>query len=272
MSARVRKEPVHVAVAVPDGDTLLAWAADPHKRLAAAVVFKNATGGMALETLVLKAAYCVSYQETFVAGDAQDGAYTAHLVLSDPDGFVIKAGGPGAAFVAPAAREHGVPGVAVAMIQQGSTALKKGGLRANTPEHKATRWAEYQAANATNPKAWTQARWEKQYDVNMRNASGGLAREREYAKAMNAESKTLKTPLTFRQIDMFIADEKYCGQLKTGKMSLNKQARLMDIPKDAALVKRGYEVGYILEKGASKPFLDALTRAGVAFKIGPQIP
>jgi len=152
------------------------------------------------------------------------------------------------------------------------TSQKKDGLSAGSPEHKATRWAEYQAANATNPKAWPQARWEKQYETNMRNASGGLAREQEYTKAMNAESKTLKTPLTFRQIDVFIADEKYCGQLKTGKMSLNKQARLADILKDAALVRRGYTVEYVLEKGASKPFLDALTKAGVGFKIGPQIP
>ena len=68
---------------------------------------------MALETLVLKAAYCVSYRKTFVTGDARDGAYTTHLVLSDPDGFVIQAGGPGVAFVAPAAREHGVPGVVI---------------------------------------------------------------------------------------------------------------------------------------------------------------
>jgi hypothetical protein len=53
---------------------------------------------------------------------------------------------------------------------------------------------------------------------------------------------------------------------------LNKQARLEDLPKDAELVKQLYEVEYILEKGASKPFLVALDRAGVTYKIGPQIP
>lgn len=106
----------------------------------------------------------------------------------------------------------------------------------------------------------------------MRNATDGLAREREYAHAMSAESKTVKTRLTYRQIDLFIEDERYCGQLKTGYMSLNKQARMEDIPKDAELVKDFYQVEYILEKGASKPFLRALDEAGVAYKIGPQIP
>ena len=88
---------------------------------------------------------------------------------------------------------------------------------------------------------------------------------------MNAVSKTLKTPLTYRQIDMYVEEERYCGQLKTGKMSLNKQARLQDIPKDAELVKNGYAVEYILEKGASKPFLAALDEAGATYKTGPQI-
>ena len=59
--------------------------------------------------MALAAAYCVSYQEEFQDGDANNGAYVCHLVLSAPDGFTIQAGGPVTAFVAPAAREHGVP-------------------------------------------------------------------------------------------------------------------------------------------------------------------
>ena len=196
--------------------------------------------------------------------------------MSDPDGFTLQAGGPAAAFVALAAREHGVPGVAAlvgtAIGGAVSASQRKDGLQAGSPEHKATRWAEYQAATATNPKAWPLERWEKQYEVNMRNASGGLAREGEYRTAMNATSKTLKTPLTYRQIDLYKEDEQYCGQLKTGKMSLNKQARLFDLPKDEQLVQSNFQVEYILEKGASKQFLAALERIGATYKIGPQIP
>ena len=109
VSTKVRYEPVHLTLAVPDGDALLAWAADPQKRQAAAVVFRTANGGSPLETLLLQAAYAVSYHEEFAHGDVNNGAYVCHLVLSDPGGFFIQAGGPAAAFVAPAAREHGVP-------------------------------------------------------------------------------------------------------------------------------------------------------------------
>ena len=42
VSTKVRHEPVHLTLAVPDNDALLAWAADARKRQAAHVVFRNA--------------------------------------------------------------------------------------------------------------------------------------------------------------------------------------------------------------------------------------
>jgi hypothetical protein len=81
----------------------------------------------------------------------------------------------------------------------------------------------------------------------------------------------VKTSQTNRQVDVFVEESEYMGQIKTGKVTLTEQAKI-DIAKDAELVKRGYEVEYILEKGASKPFLEALDNAGVKYKIGPQIP
>jgi hypothetical protein len=63
VSANVRYGPVQLVLDVPDGDVLPAWAADPHKRQATAVVFLDANGGRAVETLRLSAAYCVAYQE-----------------------------------------------------------------------------------------------------------------------------------------------------------------------------------------------------------------
>ena len=274
--ARVRYGPVQLRLSVPAGDLLPCWAADPHKRLLAYLLFRDADGGGVLETLTLPAAYCVGYQETFVAGSLTEGAYVCDLTLVDPDGHRWQAGGPGA-YVPAAARDHGRPAgtaslAAATALTADSAAIAGGKLLAGTPAHKAARWAAYQAAHAGDPTGWSQARWEKQYEVNMRNPTVGLARERRYATAMNAVSKTLKTSLTYRQIDLFIKSERYCGQLKTGKMSLTKQARVYDIPKDAALVQTGYEVEYILEKGASKPFLQALDKAGVSYKIGPQIP
>lgn len=61
---------------VPAGDMLPAWVADPHKCQATAVVFLDANGGRAVETLRLPAAYCVAYQEQFASEDAAGGALT----------------------------------------------------------------------------------------------------------------------------------------------------------------------------------------------------
>ena len=99
---------------MPDGDLLLAWAADPHKRLLAHLLLRDADAGTVLETLTLPAAYCVSYSETFVAGSLTDGAYVCDLTLADPSGFTLTAGGPGA-YVPAAAREHGSPAGAASL-------------------------------------------------------------------------------------------------------------------------------------------------------------
>jgi hypothetical protein len=84
-------------------------------------------------------------------------------------------------------------------------------------------------------------------------------------------SKTLKTAYTNRQVDIYIEDEEYCGQLKTGKISLGKQ-QLVDIQRDAWLIGQQMTVEYILEQGGNKPLLKALAKIGASVKIGPQIP
>jgi hypothetical protein len=136
-----------------------------------------------------------------------------------------------------------------------------------SPEHKAIRWEQYQARGGK----WDYGRWSKQYDVNMQNPIRGLGREQAYRDALGGESVTVETPLTNRQVDIFRPDDNYMGQLKTGKESLTVD-NIEAIRKDATLVDKGYTVEYILEKGASKPFLDALDNAGISYKIGPQIP
>ena len=113
VSAKVRYGPVQLELDVPEGDVLPAWAIEPHKRQAASVVFFAAAGGQPVETLRLPAAYCVAYQEQFVSGNAQGGAYQCFLTLSDPTGWPLAPGGPAGVFVVPAARSHGVPGTAV---------------------------------------------------------------------------------------------------------------------------------------------------------------
>jgi hypothetical protein len=74
-----------------------------------------------------------------------------------------------------------------------------------------------------------------------------------------------------RQVDIYIEDEDYCGQLKTGKLNLGKQEKI-DLKRDEWLIGRDMTVEYILEKGGSKPLLKELSRIGVSVKTGPQIP
>ncbi|KXT71207.1 hypothetical protein SCRDD08_00132 [Streptococcus cristatus] len=130
-----------------------------------------------------------------------------------------------------------------------------------TPEHKAQRWIDYQNRNGK----WTYERWSKQYDTNMQNASHGLKREQEYREHLGGDSIIIKTDYTRRQID--IANGTSLKQLKTGKVSLTKQAKI-DIQKDIWLMSRGYQVEYVLEKGASKPFLKALEDNNIPYTIG----
>jgi ABC-type phosphate transport system ATPase subunit len=104
----------------------------------------------------------------------------------------------------------------------------------------------------------------------MRNYKVGLDAEAEYRTAMGGTSGTVKTTLSNRQIDILLADELYAGQLKTGKVFLTSE-NILAIQKDAELVKLGWSVEHILEKGASKPYLDALKRAGIKVHIGPKI-
>jgi hypothetical protein len=106
VSTKVRFEPVQLTLDVPEEDILLSWAAAPQQRLAATIVFFDANGGSPIETLRLPSAFCTSYQEVFRVGNTLEGAYQCQLVVVDPDGFTLQAGGPGGVFVAPAPREY----------------------------------------------------------------------------------------------------------------------------------------------------------------------
>jgi hypothetical protein len=149
----------------------------------------------------------------------------------------------------------------------GVKVVKRKRLMPGTAEHKADRWKKYQERGGKKD----YDEWSKQYDTNMRNYEYGAAREVQYRSAMEASEGTLKTPLTNRQIDILKPDEMYAGQLKTGPVSLTKE-NVIAIQKDAELVKQGWQVEHILEKGASKPYLDALEKAGIDVHIGPKIP
>lgn len=111
--ARVRHGLLQLVLNVPDDDQLLNWANTPHQELAGHVTFF--AGEQAQETVSFAAGQCVGYQETFVAARGQDGAYQCALTITTT-GLVLTAGGPSRPFVAPAARDHGLPALASSVV------------------------------------------------------------------------------------------------------------------------------------------------------------
>ena len=107
--------------------------------------------------------------------------------------------------------------------------------------------------------------------------SAKVSREKDYMKMLQdgKKPKRVKTPFTYRHLDIQIGDTKKMYEVKTGKEYYTRESSKIKlsneerIKKDAYLVKRkGYEITWILEKGASKPLLKALDDAGIKYIIG----
>jgi hypothetical protein len=101
----VRHGLLHLTLDVPTDDQLLDWANTVHKTLAGHVTFFEDDRRTARETVSFAAGQCVSYQESFVAGDAEVGAYVCQLIITS-DGLSLAPGGAAPAFMAPAARDY----------------------------------------------------------------------------------------------------------------------------------------------------------------------
>jgi hypothetical protein len=75
VQAKVRHGLLHLTLNVPDTDLILDWSHAPHKPLSGHVTFFEPDQRTARETLSFAAGQCVSYHESFVAGDGAAGAY-----------------------------------------------------------------------------------------------------------------------------------------------------------------------------------------------------
>jgi len=82
VSAKVRSGLITLHLDVPDGDQLLVWAADPHKKHSGYLTFQETDRPIAREVLTFEDGFCVSYAEIFVAGSNAAGAYQCILQIS----------------------------------------------------------------------------------------------------------------------------------------------------------------------------------------------
>ena len=81
-SAGVRGGTISLQLDVPQGDVLLTWAFDAQKKLSGSLVFLQTNYRIPGEELAFEDAFCVSYQEIFLAADTDQGAYRCHVQLS----------------------------------------------------------------------------------------------------------------------------------------------------------------------------------------------
>lgn len=117
VSAKVRAGRVQLLLDVPTDDFLLDWAQAPYKPLAGHVVFFDAKGGVASESVAWEAGHCVGYREEFETGSATTGAYVCQLTIVAPK-LTLHAGAP-TPYAPPAPDEHGQPPVASAPAAAG---------------------------------------------------------------------------------------------------------------------------------------------------------
>jgi hypothetical protein len=89
-----------------------------HKPLSGHVTFFEDDRRTVRETVRFAAGQCVSYQESFVAGDGEAGAYVYQLLITST-GLTLAPGGAPQAFVAPVARDY------VATIPTGEGVLQQ---------------------------------------------------------------------------------------------------------------------------------------------------
>jgi hypothetical protein len=120
VTSSVRPGPVELTLDVAVQDTFLpGWAYDPFRHYEANILCRDADGGSVTHTLHMPQAYCVGYDEHFLAGDTGGGSFQCQVTLVAPDGWRVIPGAPGK-FVAPPARDHGSPAaslVATALLK-----------------------------------------------------------------------------------------------------------------------------------------------------------
>ena len=82
VATKVRSGLLKLHLDVPDGDQLLAWATNPHKKLSGHLTFEAIDRPIAHEQLSFADGLCVSYEETFQSGASPEGAYRCLLQIA----------------------------------------------------------------------------------------------------------------------------------------------------------------------------------------------
>ncbi|MEZ4858744.1 MAG: DUF4157 domain-containing protein [Flavobacteriaceae bacterium] len=133
-----------------------------------------------------------------------------------------------------------------------------------SPEHKAQRWEDYKDRGGE----WSYERWEKQYEVNMKQAPKANAAMDAYHEKVGWGKRevTVKSKYGDRRLDIADIKTKKGIEHKTGYQTAN-QSNLFEVKRDADLMKAGWKIEWVFEGTASKPLLEALDKAKIPYKF-----
>lgn len=139
---------------------------------------------------------------------------------------------------------------------------------AGSPQHKATRWQEYQDRGGE----WNYDRWSQTYDNNMVRARDAHAIVDSYHQRLGWGEReiTIKdvggTGQT-RRLDIADVTTQRGVEVKSGYASLDEAIR-SELARDRLLVDEGWDIRWHFEGTASQPLKEALTNAGIPYTGG----
>jgi hypothetical protein len=140
---------------------------------------------------------------------------------------------------------------------------KASDLKPGTPEHKAARWAEYQARGGQ----WSRERWGKVYDRNMVRAKIATAAEKAYQEKLgwgelSGNKPGVPVEGVERRFDIVDLPNRRGVEVKTGDIYLTQEIA-WEILRDKILVDKGWKIEWHFEGTGSKPLLKALADAHI---------
>jgi hypothetical protein len=140
-----------------------------------------------------------------------------------------------------------------------------GRLQPGSPEHKAQRWAEYQARNGELP----YEQWNRVYEKNMTRAAEANAVVDAYHQRLGwgRREVTIDVEGVPRRLDIADAATRRAREVKGGYQSLNQETQ-WEILRDQVLREKGWDIRWHFDGYATPQLRNALDKAGIPFTGG----
>jgi len=138
-------------------------------------------------------------------------------------------------------------------------------LQPGSPEHRAQRWADYQARNGE----LTYEQWSRVYEKNMTRATQANAVVEAYHQRLGWGRReiTIDVEGVPRKLDIADAATRRAREVKSGYQSLTQETH-WEILRDQILREKGWDVRWHFDGYATPQLRGALEKAGILFTGG----